>query len=284
MSLDPRSAAVLANRAAARIQQKEFATALEDCEAAIRMDESYVKAYVRAGLCTSKLGRWDDAERFYTQAMLRDPMDASVRSKRDAAVLARRRFEAAQAALAEGERAQEAGAVEEAVWLRGGDGRGAGGASPDSRAMDADGSGAVSVDEFRTAMRGLRIELERIASNERIKNMEFSMMLNIAEVEGNAQIATAALEGLANTITSTGNLIGELFGLLVGGEATQFQDKILQQIEAEQKEKILSAVEAVSGVFDVALDSLSIEGEGEEADADYIKATRSYRVEYHSGG
>jgi hypothetical protein len=57
-------------------------------------------------------------------------------------------------------------------------------------------------------------------------------------------------------------------------------DAILETSDAA----ILSAVAAVSGVFDVALDSLSIEGEGEEADADYIKATRSYRVEYHSGG
>jgi hypothetical protein len=55
-------------------------------------------------------------------------------------------------------------------------------------------------------------------------------------------------------------------------------DAILETSDAA----ILSAIDAVSGVFDVALESLDIEGEGEDADADYIKATRTFAVLYHT--
>lgn len=45
---------------------------------------------------------------------------------------------------------------------------------------------------------------------------------------------------------------------------------------------ILAAVQALDGVFDIAVSSLEIEGEGEDADADYLLGTRNYEVLYHS--
>lgn len=51
---------------------------------------------------------------------------------------------------------------------------------------------------------------------------------------------------------------------------------------AEADAAIVPAVEAIDGVFDVLIDSLTIEGDGTDADADYLMATRTYRVVYHS--
>ncbi|MCB8747703.1 phage tail tape measure protein [Rhodoferax sp. U2-2l] len=56
------------------------------------------------------------------------------------------------------------------------------------------------------------VKLTEIASNERIKYIESKVKLDIANVEANAKIATALIEGLSNTITSTGNLLGDLYG------------------------------------------------------------------------
>jgi TP901 family phage tail tape measure protein len=93
--------------------------------------------------------------------------------------------------------------------------------------QDAAAAGDDTADLYR--------ELAAISSNERIKNMEFVMSLSIAEVEANAKIATATLEGLATTIESTGSLIGTLFGLLAEGQDPALTSKILEQLEAEQE-------------------------------------------------
>jgi len=81
----------------------------------------------------------------------------------------------------------------------------------------------------------LAVELEKIASNERIKNIETKVKLNVAEVEAQTKRVQAAFESINNTVSSTGDLIGDLFGLLKDYDNLNFAAirAIEKQIETE---------------------------------------------------
>jgi len=55
----------------------------------------------------------------------------------------------------------------------------------------------------------------------------------------------------------------------------------LDTIVAEADALILPAVADIDGVFDIEIQSLEIDGDG-EADADYLRADRVYSVVYHT--
>jgi hypothetical protein len=55
-------------------------------------------------------------------------------------------------------------------------------------------------------------------------------------------------------------------------------ETILDAVDA----RVVAAVKGVATVFDAAPASLEVEGDGDEADADYIKATRRYSVVYQT--
>jgi len=57
------------------------------------------------------------------------------------------------------------------------------------------------------------IKLEEIASNERIKLIEAVVTLNVAQIEAQAKQVVAAFDSINVGIESTGDLLGELFGL-----------------------------------------------------------------------
>ncbi|WP_372986926.1 phage tail tape measure protein [Marinobacter sp.] len=56
------------------------------------------------------------------------------------------------------------------------------------------------------------IEMEKIASNERIKNIEANISLDIAEVEANAKKVEAIADTISDTFANTGKVITDLFG------------------------------------------------------------------------
>lgn len=58
----------------------------------------------------------------------------------------------------------------------------------------------------------LETDMEKIASNERIKSMEFFVDLEIAQVESDAKKVVAAFESIADSYTATSNLISDLYG------------------------------------------------------------------------
>ncbi len=78
------------------------------------------------------------------------------------------------------------------------------------------------------------LEMEKLASNERIKFIEAKVNLDIANVQANAQIAVAAFDSINTGIQSTGSLIGDLFKLL-GNSNLSFADQwaLQDQIESE---------------------------------------------------
>ncbi|MBK8225382.1 MAG: phage tail tape measure protein [Candidatus Obscuribacter sp.] len=81
-----------------------------------------------------------------------------------------------------------------------------------------------------------RIKMEEIASNERIKNIEAYVSLNVAELEAQTKQVEAAFDSINTTINSTGDLIGSLFGSYDKADTfTKLQ--IIEQIEAENKRR-----------------------------------------------
>ena len=80
-----------------------------------------------------------------------------------------------------------------------------------------------------------RLELEKIASNERIRLIEARVTLDVANVEANARVAVATIEGLSATIESTGNVLSDLFGALAGAENLRTEFAIEDQIKRENE-------------------------------------------------
>jgi len=80
------------------------------------------------------------------------------------------------------------------------------------------------------------LKLLELASDERIKAMEFTAEIKIADIEAVTKQVEATFASIDNTINSTGDLIGSLFGNLSDG-AGSFSAKwsIEEQIEKENK-------------------------------------------------
>ena len=73
---------------------------------------------------------------------------------------------------------------------------------------------AADLQKAEEAAQRFRIEMEKIASNERIKLIEAKVTLNVAQIEADTKRIEASFESINNTVTSTGDLLGDLFGLL----------------------------------------------------------------------
>jgi TP901 family phage tail tape measure protein len=78
------------------------------------------------------------------------------------------------------------------------------------------------------------VELEKLASNERIKAMEFTATINVAQIEADTQRIEAAFESINVTIGSTGDVISSVIGALAGLDPqTQNFDVIERQLDLE---------------------------------------------------
>ncbi len=88
------------------------------------------------------------------------------------------------------------------------------------------------------AQERMRLELEKLASNERIKLIEARVQLNVAEVQEQTKRIQAAFESLDNTVNSTAEVISKAFGVL--GDQTSkpwidndLRNKLFEQIDRE---------------------------------------------------
>ncbi|VVT02734.1 Phage tail tape measure protein, family [Marinobacter salarius] len=79
-----------------------------------------------------------------------------------------------------------------------------------------------------------RIEMESIASNERIKNIAASISLDIAEVEANAKRVEAIADTIGQTFESAGSVITDLFGGFDDASRST-QIEIASQIRKQQE-------------------------------------------------
>jgi hypothetical protein len=81
-----------------------------------------------------------------------------------------------------------------------------------------------------------RLEIEKLASNERIKALEFKANLDITNVQEQTKRIQAAFESLDNTINSTADVINKAFGLLAGGGDlldSSVRNKLFEQLDIE---------------------------------------------------
>lgn len=95
-------------------------------------------------------------------------------------------------------------------------------------------------DEGAKKFSDLGVELEKLASNERIKAMEFSADIAVAEIEGDVARVEAAFGSLNTGIESTGRTLSSLWGDLAGGDLSRMQQIDLEKAlraESEYREK-----------------------------------------------
>jgi len=71
-SADPKNSYLYNNRSQCFIHLRQYKRALEDCEEAIRLNPSNVKAYMRKGLCLRQLGQLEESRNAYNQATAYD--------------------------------------------------------------------------------------------------------------------------------------------------------------------------------------------------------------------
>jgi len=83
----------------------------------------------------------------------------------------------------------------------------------------------------------MRLELLKLASDERIKTMEFSVDLQIERLKADADITKQILTNIGTAISSTGDLLGNLYDNF--SAASNFTDKwfIQDQIQEEQRRR-----------------------------------------------
>ena len=107
---------------------------------------------------------------------------------------------------------------------------------------------AQKVNEAAKATENYKIKMEEIASNERIKIIEAEVKLNIAGLEAQTKQVEATFKSIDNTVSSTGELIGSLFGSLNSAKDTWTQWEITEQIalENERRERALKLQEKLT--------------------------------------
>lgn len=95
---------------------------------------------------------------------------------------------------------------------------------------DAMARQAKETEKAAEAAQRMKLELEKLASNERIKLIEARVQLNVAQIQADTERIKAAFSSLDSTVQSTGDLLGSLFGnLLEAFQAPGFQAQIAVQ-------------------------------------------------------
>ncbi len=98
-------------------------------------------------------------------------------------------------------------------------------------------------DETKAQSDKLLTDLEQIASDERIKSLEFSFKLDEIALQGEVDMAIRMIENIGTVVTSTGDLIGDLTGQLNSNTGSS-RRIIEQQIEADSKARALAMDDA----------------------------------------
>jgi hypothetical protein len=97
---------------------------------------------------------------------------------------------------------------------------------------------AKEMDKAKQAAEKFQLEMEKLASNERIKAMEFTAKIDVAEIEAQTKRVEAAFQSINNTINSTGETLVALvdtFAKSAGMLSFSELRVITDQIEAERR-------------------------------------------------
>lgn len=110
---------------------------------------------------------------------------------------------------------------------------------------------AKEADKAAEAAQKMKLELEKLASNERIKFIEAKVQLNVAQLEADTERIKAIFSSIDNTINSTGDLLGDLFGNLLAaynqpGFSAQYAVEAQIRLENERRERALKLQEELT--------------------------------------
>lgn len=92
---------------------------------------------------------------------------------------------------------------------------------------------AEAAQKARDSAQKYAIEMEKIASNERIKRIEAIVSINVAQIQRDTETVKAAFESLDNTISSTGDTVASLAGALNQATSSRGFDVIKNALENE---------------------------------------------------
>lgn len=102
---------------------------------------------------------------------------------------------------------------------------------------DAYGAQAKKVDEAIKQSEAYITKMEELASNERIKNMEFTANIVTTKLETDAERVKSLMEGISTTVESTGSTISALFSSLNDADSWSEKWNIENQIRSETEER-----------------------------------------------
>jgi hypothetical protein len=139
--------------------------------------------------------------------------------------------------------------------------------------LTATAQAAGTADGEVSVLRGTMLSL---ATDDRFKNMEFAVDLDIANVEADATVAKAALESIGETSSSVSELLGKLFGMLTdenlsSGDLETIRERILKlsELQDRQLEANIELTEQMAEYYAARADFLAkenalikIEGDG----------------------
>jgi tape measure domain-containing protein len=94
---------------------------------------------------------------------------------------------------------------------------------------------AKEAEKARDKAQQYALELEKLASNERIKNIDARVTLNVTEVQEQTKRIQAAFESLDNTVNSTADVINKAFGALSSNSMldSSVRNQLFAQVERE---------------------------------------------------
>ncbi len=97
---------------------------------------------------------------------------------------------------------------------------------------------AAAAEKAKERAENFRLEMEKLASNERIKNIEARVTLDVANIQEQTKRVQAAFESLDNTVNSTADQLSDLFKLFASDNLsfTALSD-IRDQIDLENKRR-----------------------------------------------
>jgi TP901 family phage tail tape measure protein len=133
---------------------------------------------------------------------------------------------------------------------------------------------AKKIDETTKKAQEYQLKLEEISSNERIKTIEAVIKLNVAQLETDMERVKAAFASIDNTVSSTGDLLGGLFGNLTDADF-HARNIIENQIQLENKrrqdaldlqrklaEAEIERINAQTAALDRGVSMIEIDGKG----------------------
>lgn len=118
---------------------------------------------------------------------------------------------------------------------------------------------AKAAERAKEKAQDYQLKLEEIASNERIKNIEAAVTLNVADLEAQTERVKAAFASIDNTVNSTGDLLGQLFGSL--SNADEFTQLIIRDQIAEENRRRDEALKLQKELTEAQINNLKAKTE-----------------------